>query len=880
MSNQKNLTSLDNEAFNQAEWKEIESKQHDWINTFNFEIYQNQNFSLDTSQNFCILLPPPNITGLLHLGHVWNVILQDFLIKWEKVINHKNVYWLPGFDHAGIATQIVLWRMIDEKKLNIQKNNKAKIEKLFLKGYNGEESYKTKTIKNITNQLKQFGLSLNFDKTYFTLNDDISKIVKKTFLKYFNEGIIYRSKKIIHWDPILKTAISDLEVKFVKQKTKLYYFKYYYETKKDFYLEIATTRPETIFADTALVCHPDNKKYFKYLNQKFLNPFTKKPIPLLADESVDIEFGTGVMKCTPGHDFVDFEIGKKYNLDLLVCLTKDAKLNHLCAQFQNMTIKEARIAIEKKYLHNLLTKIEDYENMISISSRSGAVIEPYLSSQYFIKIEKLVDIALKFQNNPKTKINFYPKKFEKVFFNWLNNCHDWCISRQLFIGHPIPLYFDKNDNIFLNDGSDRKKSNDVLDTWYSSSLLPLLFLNDDIKVGDSLSSVLVTGYDILFFWVIRMILQTTFLEKKIPFKNVYLHGLVRDENNIKMSKSNNNGINPIQELNIFSTDSLRLYFLEHSTLGNDLRYDRKAISLNSRFFSKIMNIFKWWEAMKSKFSNNLVLSKDQLFWKKEFLNKFENQFIIFFKTINHHYQKFQFHLLVETLKNFTYDILANQIILEIKNNPFLFHESDLKEYFQLFLIILFPFIPSIGSYLLNKEFNISPKDICKSPLISSFKTKRSLKTIFSDLITFELIWKINLLLADKNCKTILINILTDSDQTLMIKNYSLLHSQKITIKDKTLNEIDTNWSLYFKSTNIEIFAISKKVKSESLNAETLKSKIFALQQKIAKKNQLLTNDKLISKADKKFIEMLKSDLNKQKEELQVLVDQLNKLSKI
>ena len=555
--------------------------------------------SENTSTNFAgtLLLPPPNITGNLHLGHAFETVIQDFLVRFSY-LNQKPIYWIAGIDHAGISTQ-------------------GKIEKLQLPELDTDEKKRNYTFRtwypqtrqNFYHQWEKLGLLIDYERASFTLDPIIQKQVREAFVKLYQDGLIYRGKRLVNWDPQLKSVISDIEVEYKPSKSKLYYLKYPLQNSDD-YLLVATSRPETIFADIALFINPNDPRYQKYLNQQIKHPWTGKIIPILEDESIKIDFGSGVLKCTPGHDFTDYELGKKYQLPIISCTDEKGMLNELAGKWQGQEISSIReefatILVEK----GTCVKVEEYETNLAYSSKSGAIIEPLLSQQWFLDLPSLIKQVEKKQPNFLTKIDFTTSQFRKILENWCNKAHEWCISRQLWWGHKIPAWYHKsNGKVYVGTVLPPKEAEwepekDVLDTWFSSGLWPLVVRTQE---GEKFPSpppncypitTLITGYDILFFWVLKMILLGTYFTGQVPFQQVLLHGLIRDKYGKKMSKSLGNGVEPEILIEKYGCDSLRLFLLENNTWGSDLIYNEDKVIGSWRFCQKLWSI------------NNLITSK-------------------------------------------------------------------------------------------------------------------------------------------------------------------------------------------------------------------------------------------------------------------------------
>lgn len=540
---------------------------------------------------FCIVIPPPNVTGKLHLGHAWDTTLQDIVSRYKRMQGY-DMLWLPGMDHAGIATQA----KVDERLKNegISRYDIGR-EKFLERAWEWKEEYAT----TIRKQWAKMGLSLDYTRERFTLDEGLSKAVRKVFVDLYNDGLIYQGERIINWDPEAKTALSNIEVIHKEIEGAMYYFNYkVVETGKN--LVIATTRPETMFADQAIFVHPDDERYKDIIGMHVINPANGEELPIMADDYIDMSFGTAVMKCTPAHDPNDFALAKKYNLAMPICMNPDGTMNELAHKYEGMDRFECRKALVADFEKNgIVDHIEKHMHQVGHSERTGVIVEPYLSKQWFVKMKPLADSVLKNQENEDQKIHFYPTRFEKTFHQWLENIEDWCISRQLWWGHRIPAWYHKETHeiyVGMEDPKDIEnwvQDEDVLDTWFSSALWPFSTLGWPEETPDLEryfpNDVLVTGYDIIFFWVARMAFQTRYCMKNRPFKDVLIHGLVRDANGRKMSKSLGNGIDPMDVIQDHGVDALRFFLTTNSTPGQDLRYIDEKVEASANFINKIWN---------------------------------------------------------------------------------------------------------------------------------------------------------------------------------------------------------------------------------------------------------------------------------------------------
>lgn len=544
-----------------------------------------------TKKPYSIVIPPPNVTGKLHLGHAWDTTLQDMIIRYKRMQGY-DALWLPGMDHAGIATQAkVEARMREEGISRYDLGREGFLEKAW--------SWKEEYASIIRAQWEKLGLSLDYSKERFTLDDGLSEAVKEVFVKLYNEGLIYQGKRIINWDPVQRTALSNIEVIHKEIEGAMYYFKYQI-VDSDEQLIIATTRPETMFADQAIFVHPDDERYTHLIGKKAINPANGEALPIMADSYIDMSFGTAVMKCTPAHDPNDFALAKKYNLDMPICMNDDGTMNEMAHKYQGMdrfACREALVADFKAA--GVVDHIEKHMHQVGHSERSNAIVEPYLSKQWFVKMEPLAKAALDNQLKD-SKVNFVPERFEKTFNQWMENIEDWCISRQLWWGHQVPAWYHKDTGeVYVGktapeDIENWKQDEDVLDTWFSSALWPFSTLdwpNTDSELFKRYfpTNTLVTGYDIIFFWVSRMIFQSLHFTDQRPFEHVLIHGLIRDEQGRKMSKSLGNGVDPMDVIDEYGADTLRFFLTTNSAPGMDLRYVPEKLEASWNFINKIWN---------------------------------------------------------------------------------------------------------------------------------------------------------------------------------------------------------------------------------------------------------------------------------------------------
>ncbi|MFJ7971176.1 valine--tRNA ligase [Psychrobacillus sp. NPDC096389] len=540
---------------------------------------------------YTIVIPPPNVTGKLHLGHAWDTTLQDILIRMKRMQGY-DALWLPGMDHAGIATQAKV-----EEKLRSENISRYDLgrEKFVEETWKWKEEY----AGHIRAQWAKLGLGLDYSRERFTLDEGLSNAVKEVFVKLYNKGLIYRGEYIINWDPATKTALSDIEV-IHKDVQGAFYHMHYPLTDGTGSIDIATTRPETMLGDTAVAVHPEDERYKHLIGKTVKLPIVGREIPIVGDDYVDMEFGSGAVKITPAHDPNDFEIGNRHNLERILVMNEDGTMNKNAASYDGMDRFDCRKQIVKDLQDaGVLFKIEEHLHSVGHSERSGAVVEPYLSLQWFVKMQPLAEEAVKLQQ-AEEKVNFVPDRFEKTYLNWMENIHDWCISRQLWWGHRIPAWYHKETGeVYVGheapaDAENWNQDEDVLDTWFSSALWPFSTLgwpnaeNEEFKKYYP-TNALVTGYDIIFFWVSRMIFQGVEFTGTRPFEDVLIHGLVRAEDGRKMSKSLGNGIDPMDVIDQYGADSLRYFLSTGSSPGQDLRYSTEKVEAVWNFANKIWN---------------------------------------------------------------------------------------------------------------------------------------------------------------------------------------------------------------------------------------------------------------------------------------------------
>ena len=548
--------------------------------------------------NYCIMMPPPNVTGKLHMGHALDDTLQDILIRYKRMSGY-NTLWVPGTDHSAISTEVKIVEKLNEEGIDKYELGR---EKFLKRAWEWTKLYGGTIVK----QQKRLGCSADWTRSRFTMDEGLSKAVLTVFKKLYDKGLIYKGKRMINWCPCCNTSISDAEAIYEEEPTHLWHIKYKV-VGEDRYLTVATTRPETMLGDTAVAVHPEDERYKDLVGKKCILPIMNKEIPIIADEFVEKEFGTGVVKITPAHDPNDYQAGLSHGLEIIEVFDENFKMNDLVPEYKGLDMYEAREKIVKKLKElGALVKIEDYTHNVAKHDRCGTTIEPKISDQWFVAMKDLAKPAIEAVKTKQTR--FVPEKFEKTYFNWLENIQDWCISRQIWWGHQIPAYYCKDCgkiNVEIErpekcskcGSKNLEQDPDTLDTWFSSALWPFSTLGwpeetEDLKTFFP-TNTLVTGYDIIFFWVVRMMFSSLEQTGKVPFKDVFIHGIVRDSQGRKMSKSLGNGIDPLEVIEKYGTDSLRYSLVSGTSAGNDMRFMSEKLEAAGNFGNKIWNAAKF-----------------------------------------------------------------------------------------------------------------------------------------------------------------------------------------------------------------------------------------------------------------------------------------------
>ena len=796
---------------------------------------------------FAIVIPPPNVTGNLHIGHAWDTTLQDIIIRYKKLCGF-DALWVPGMDHAGIATQA----KVDEKLSKMGINPRTLSREDWLKyAWDWKEEY----ANNIHKQWAKLGLALDYSRERFTLDEGLSKAVRKVFVDLYNKGLIYRGYRIINWDPKAQTALSNEEVIYKDVKGYFYHLKYIIEGT-DKYLDVATTRPETLFGDTAVAVNPSDERYKDLIGKNVVLPIVGRLIPIIGDEHADPEFGTGCVKITPAHDPNDYEVGKRHNLKEIICINPDATMNENAGIYQGLSREEAREKLVSDLEKNgLLLSKEEITHNVGHSERTGVMIEPYLSSQWFVKMRPLADRVLENQKNKDTKVNFVPKRYEKTMNHWMEITYDWCISRQLWWGHRIPAWY-KGDEIYVGEnaptGEGWVQDPDVLDTWFSSALWPFSTLGWPNKTDDLdryfPNDVLVTGYDIIPFWVNRMTFQSLEFMNERPFKDCLIHGLIRDKQGRKMSKSLGNGVNPIEVIDKYGCDSLRLFLTTNSAPGMDLRYDEEKVASSWNFINKLWNASRYVIMNTNKLNDNNY--KEYNNYDKWILTKYNNVI----KQVTKYMDKYEFHNAFNTLYSFIWDDYCSSYI-EISK----IYLNDTSKSVLLNILIgiikmLHPFIP----FVTEEIYQNLPFKESKSIMESSYPVYNK-KEVYDILETTEILNDITSL---RNFKAE--NNIINSDAVKIEYLFDeKLYDGLIKFKNKVDNIEDS--IKYESKYAILYFEVKNKVSEEDIQKE-----IDELEKSINKRKNLLSNENFVKRAPENIVANEKQKLIEEEEKLSKL----------
>ena len=825
-----------------------EGKYENWLNHKYFE-------SGDMSKKpYAIVIPPPNVTGKLHLGHAWDTTLQDIIIRFKRMQGY-DALWVPGMDHAGIATQAKV-----DAKLKDMGINPRSLERTEWLKYAWD--WKNEYAENIHKQWAKMGLSLDYTKERFTLDSGLSDAVKHVFVTLYNEGLIYRGERIINWDPQAMTALSNEEVIYKDVPGAFYHIKYFIEGTDD-YLEVATTRPETLFGDTAVAVNPNDERYKDLIGKNVVLPIVNKLIPIIGDEHADPEFGTGIVKITPAHDPNDFEVGNRHNLERIIVINPDGTMNENALVYNGLD----RFLCRKKLVEDLkndglLISIEEITHSVGHSERTGVMVEPYLSKQWFVKMRPLADRVLENQKDKNNKVNFVPERFEKIMNHWMEITYDWCISRQLWWGHRIPAWY-KGEEVYVGMEAPTEEGwvqdTDVLDTWFSSALWPFSTLGwpeeTDLLKRYYPNNVLVTGYDIIPFWVNRMTFQGLHFTGKRPFKDCLIHGLIRDKEGRKMSKSLGNGVDPMDVIDEYGCDALRYFLSTSSAAGQDLRYDEEKVKSTWNFINKLWNASRFClmniEDLKAyDFSNLAVQDK----WILSKLNKVISK-------VTKNMESYEFNNAGGELYNFIWsDFCDSYIEMSKFSLDSVSTQSILCYAISAILKMLHPFMP----YVTDEIYSMLPIRDAENIMISSYplvneefnfdSEEKETEEMIGFIAAFRNVKQENAISKDAK-------VMVNFDNSLINKMLKLdgnLVSEKLSIKEYKVSYGKLEAIIYYEKEVTEEDILAKEKQIESLKASILK------------REKLLSNAGFVSKAPEQLVNDEKVKLEEEKKLLSTL----------
>lgn len=834
---------------------------------------------------YTIVIPPPNVTGKLHIGHAWDNTLQDILIRLKRMQGY-DVLYLPGMDHAGIATQAKV-----DAKLKEQGTNRYELgrEKFLEVAWEWKKEY----AEYIHKQWAALGISVDYRLERFTLDDGLQNAVAKVFIDLYNEGLIYRGERIINWDIQAKTALSNIEVEYKDIEGAFYHFIYPFVDGNGG-MTIATTRPETMFGDVALMVHPNDKRYQQYIGKEVYIPGTNRKIPVISDEYVDMEFGTGVVKVTPAHDPNDFEVGNRHNLPRIICMNEDGTMNSLAGKYEGIDRFECRKqVVEELQKANLCPKIEKMVHSVGHSERTGVIVEPRLSKQWFVKMAPLAKDVLDMQES-EGRINFIPERFNKTLTGWLDldTIQDWCISRQLWWGHRIPAWY-RGDEVYIgvtSPGKDWVQDEDVLDTWFSSALWPFATLNwpntdDEIYKRYFPTDCLVTGYDIIFFWVARMAFQSRHFTGQAPFKNCFIHGLIRDEKGRKMSKSLGNGVDPFDLIEKYGCDAMRYFLSTNATPGQDLRFSDEKMASSWNYINKLWNISRYIQMnlVNNQYNDEPINDNDLLSIDKWILNQLNKVIDI----ANYNFDKYELGEAAKAIYNFVWDDLASnyleltKVTLNGDNQKLKINTcAVLRHVLTAVIKLLHPFMPFVTEEIYQNFYD-------GSIMVSSWPEKFVFKNFDENEISscctlFDIIRIVRNIRANYNVgmsKAISLKLEIDDEKLIDFLNNHLIYLLKFVNYDniEIASKIDKQGSM------VTVFSAGSIIipNDDLVNYEEELNRLNSLENKLTNEvsrcMNMLNNPNFISRAPAQKVEDEKrklADYEKQLSEVKTLKEGL------
>lgn len=833
---------------------------------------------------FTIVIPPPNITGKLHMGHALDNTIQDIFIRYNRMKGVPTL-WVPGTDHASIATELKVVEKL--KKEGITKDQIGR--EGFLK-----EAWKWKNEygSEIVNQLKKLGSSCDWSRERFTMDEGLSRAVETVFVNLYEKDLLYRGERIVTWCPCCKTTISDAEVDYEEEQSHLWHIKYMLEGSNTEGITVATTRPETMFGDTAIAVHPQDERYANMIGKNVILPVVNRLIPVIADEYVEKEFGTGAVKITPAHDPNDFEVGLRHKLPVIIVIDESGKISEGYGKYSGMDILTARKEIVNE-LENIraLTKTEDYIHNVGKCYRCKTNVEPYISKQWFVKMEELAAPAIKAVKEGKTR--FIPERFEKIYFNWMENIRDWCISRQLWWGHRIPAYYcDKCGEITVSlnkiatckCGGNLTQDEDVLDTWFSSALWPFSTLGWPDKTEDFAyfypTTMLVTGYDIITFWVSKMIFSAIENTREVPFKDVFIHGLVRDSQGRKMSKSLGNGIDPLEVMAEYGTDALRFSLIQNISAGNDIRYSQERVEAGRNFANKLWNA--------ARFSNSYIDDIKDVDINTENLTS-EDKWILdktatLVKNVTKNIDSYEIGVALNEIYEFSWSDFCDSYIELIKPRLYnkeskTYHEavSVLNYVLKVILKLLHPYMPFIteeiymhlkhddNSIMISSwptiEYSYPEENKAVEEVLNIIKQVRNIKST-SNIPSSK---KIDVTITTKNYENVICELKEAICKTAGIDNISVNQ------------DIDTSKMVAVHTQNIAAYLDLSTIVDAEAEKEKISKDIELARKELNRAKGMLANDKFVSKAPQELIQKEKDKIIKYETLISKLEESVTKL---
>ena len=857
-------------------------------------------------ESYCIMMPPPNVTGKLHMGHALDGTIQDILIRFKRMQGY-NTLWLPGSDHASIATEM---KVVEKLKKEGKTKHQIGREEFLKETWDWTHLYGG----TIQEQQKKLGCSCDWEKRRFTLDEGLSEAVKEQFVRLYEKGLIYRGKRMVNWCPNCNTTISDVEVEYREENTHLWHIKYKVKDE-DEYIIVATTRPETMLGDTAVAVHPDDERYKDLVGKKCILPIMNKEIPIIADRFVETEFGTGAVKITPAHDMNDYQAGLRHNLEIIEVFDDNFKMGNLVTEYEGMNLLEAREKIVEKLKElGAIVKIEDLTHNVGKCERCKTTIEPKISDQWFVKMEELAKPAIKAIEDEEIK--FVPKKYEKMYFNWMNNIQDWCISSQLWWGHRIPAYYcDDCGHITVSrenvnecekcNSKNIRQDEDTLDTWFSSALWPFSTLgwpnteSEDYKTFFP-TNVLVTAYDIITFWVSRMIVSSLELTKENPFKDVLIHGIVRDSQGRKMSKTLGNGVDPLEIIEKYGADSLRFSVLSGTTMGNDIRYMPEKLEQASNFANKIWNAAKF--ITNSLEDDNKIIDFYNKVYnsnKKEFNSeylKIEDKWILsklntLIKDVTKLIEDYDLGIAIDKIYNFIWNEFCDWYIEICKTR---IYSENLEERVQVNFVLdyvlrnalklLHPFMPFVTTEIYSKLVHYDDINLMVSAWpeyneLNQFKLEEDTVEKLKDIIVDIRNTRANMNVHPSK-KTKLIFVTSEYEEAIKQANEFLIKlgfATDIEIKNEK-NGIPGNAIAILKD-GIELYIPFEELVDIKEEIKRLEVEISKLESEVARCNKMLSNPGFINKAPESKINEEKEKLAKYEEMLNASKERLEKIRK-